>query len=118
MNKITGVLVDVINNEIKEVTIDNTIDEFYRILNCDSIDIVIRIINGVKVHIVCDDCGLLKEDPIASIIFFPNDAIVGNIFICDFDGIEDLCSLSEDKIKRVLEYQLLIGDRKVLASIL
>lgn len=42
MNKITGVLVDVIRNEIKEVTIDNTVEKLYQILNCDSIDIVLK----------------------------------------------------------------------------
>lgn len=103
-DKITGVLIDVIKNEMKEVTIDNTVEELRRILNCDTIDIIAREINGVDVLIVCDDCGLLKKNPIPSIICFKNkEVIAGNVFICDFDGVEDICSLSEYKIKRVLD---------------
>lgn len=115
-NKITGVLVDVLKQEIKKVTIDNTLEELYRILDCDSIDIVERTINGVNVRIVCDDCGFLKIKPIISIAFFPNEVIVGNTFICDFDGVDDLCSLSEDNIKHVLNSQALISNYRVLIS--
>ncbi len=102
MSKIAGVLVDVINNEIKKVTIDNTVDELHRILNCKRIDIISRKIRGVKVRIVCDDCALFKKDATPSIIFFPNEVIFGNSFICDFDGIDDLCSLSDEDIQQVL----------------
>lgn len=115
MNKITGVLVDVLNNEIKKVTIDNTIEELHRILNCKRIDIIARKIRGVKVRIVCDDCALFKRDATPSIIFFPNEVIFGNSFICDFDGIDDLCSLSDDDIKQVLSAELYTR-QKVLFS--
>lgn len=123
MNKITGILVDTIKNEITKVTIDNTIESLHEILNCSCIDIVTRLIGGIPVQIVCDDLGYSKEDPILSIItLFPEqepeiDVIVGNVFICSFDGIEDICSLSDADIDYILKTQQYVCfDKNVLLS--
>ena len=76
---ITGVL---INAKEKRVEIQNKLQEFYRYLDCDLIDIVYRTVNGVPVCIVIDDEGLLKDGYIVSA--FGDDGIpqlVGNLLV-------------------------------------
>ena len=103
--RITGVLVDVIHNTIEEITIIDTLDNLYKILNCDTIDIIKRSINGKLYHVVCDDNALLKNPiPRIGLVNPTGDSkIYGNAFICgDVDCEGDLTSLNEDDIKSIL----------------
>lgn len=105
MKKITGIFVDPTKQIIEKRTIDNDIKSFYELLNCNCVDIAIRRIEGIIVRIVCDDEGRIKSDNIIpSLVSGFNRAydLFGSIFICDFDGLEDLCSLSDAAIMKIL----------------
>ncbi len=112
--EIKGIFIDVENQEIKKLTIKNKLKEFYKILKCDSIECPTRSINGVKVIIVCDGEGALKEDNIPTIIGLSfkehkfKEFIYGNVFICKFDGIDDFASLSENEINKILSPSIII----------
>ena len=103
-----GVLVDVENNEIKKVEVKDSLHSFYKLLKCDTIDIVIRNINGVNVAIVCDDDGLFKSDQIPSVLTLHNgevvEQIVNNvlIFSADTDDDGNMLSLSDEEINQLL----------------
>lgn len=56
---ITGILIDVENCEVKEVTFKNTLKEFYRLLKCDLITAPSFDDNH---DIIADDEGLLKPN--------------------------------------------------------
>ena len=60
--KITGVLVDVNAGTVKEATIEANLDSYYKALNCDCIDIVVRSLGPYRFDIICDDEGLLKDN--------------------------------------------------------
>ena len=102
--KLTGILVDVENEDVKVIEIEDKLDEFYRILNCDIIDIAHRYIGDKRFNIVCDDEGLFKDEPkISAIDNLGNMMLVGNLFIVsgkNYDG--ELHSLSEEEIKHIL----------------
>lgn len=103
-----GVLVDVENEKVEVVEIPDELDEFYRILNCDCIDITARRIGiGLrykKVNIVCDDEGLFKNpQKISAINNMGQAQFVGNLFIVGGTDAEgNLTSLSATEAVYVL----------------
>ena len=110
---IKGVLIDVENNIAESVEIEATLDNYYKLLNCDVIDIVNREINGKRFDIVCDDEGLLKENPkISALDLQYKPTLVGNLFVCHVDVTGQECSLSEEEINHILECVRLLGTRK------
>lgn len=114
---ITGILFST-NKKPEVITIEKTLEAYYKILNCDVIDITTRSIGGVYYDIVCDDEGLLKTYPICTAITLdhlanPTCELVGNILVCkrSTNGITSLC---ERDIKRIFEHRFgrfLILDR-------
>ena len=101
--KLLGVLVDVENEKVEAMEIEDELDSFYKILNCSTIDIVVRRIGGrhkKAFDIVCDDEGLFKEpQKISAIDNLGNVQLVGNIFITGTaDNEGNLTSLSDSDV--------------------
>ena len=104
MKKLVGLLVDVENEEAKVIEIDDDLDEFYRVLNCDTIDIVRRKIGRKAFNIICDDNGMFKDKPkISAIDNWGDVMLVGNLFIVSGEDNEgDLVSLTQAEIRYIL----------------
>ena len=116
-----GVLVDVENETASVVEIPDELEEFYKILNCDCIDIVVRSIGGrfrKKFNIVCDDEGLFKNpQKISAIDNLGQPQLVGNLFITggtDPDG--NLMSLTDHDAAYVLAKVQKMSTRKFPAG--
>lgn len=104
--KLRGVLVDVYANEAKEIEIEDSLDELYRVCRCSCIDISNYYIGGRKFSCVVDDEGLLKKDPIISAINLIDHQVMlaGNIFIVNANYMSgDLVSLTDEEIKFILK---------------
>ena len=96
MKKITGVLVNVSEGTARKVTIDRSLESYYKALNCDCIDIVNRRLGGYRFDVICDDEALLKDNPLPSAIGPDGQPMLfGNLFFCKPDGKGDLLSLSD-----------------------
>lgn len=81
-NLLHGVLVDVEQETVSVMEIPDELDELYRILNCDCIDIVVRRIGSKLFNIICDDEALLKDWPkISAIDNLGRPMLCGNLFI-------------------------------------
>lgn len=103
--KIKGILIDVKNEKVETIEIDKTLKEYYRILNCDTIDITERKIGDNTYDIICDDEGLFKSKPkISAITKQSQPALVGNLFIVKFDGREDETSLDDEDIELIMKH--------------
>ena len=98
--------------EVREVTSETHLDEFYEMLKCDTIAITGAKVDGKDFSFVCDDNGMLVEKPLISATssdFVHGPCLVGRLFICHHKGSR-LTSLTEDDIKLlksrlcVLEY--------------
>lgn len=94
------------NKNPKTININDDLDTYYKLINCSTIDIVQRKINGHTVNIVCDDEGLFKSEPKISAInkktFEPE--LVGNLIItglADEDG--NLQGIEKETQKDILE---------------
>ena len=106
MKKIKGVLVS--NGEIKEYELEvNNYKDYYKILDCDTFDIVTRKFGDEWLDIYCDDEGLLKSGNKPSILTFCDgnlvEQIVGNAFITSHNDEGDTISLNDEQIKKVMD---------------
>ena len=101
---IRGVLIDVVNNAAKVVEIDKKLESYYKILNCNLIDITSRYIGDKLFDIICDDEGLLKENfKVSAITRSLGPALVGNLFVVKHDGKGNERSLTKKEVEYVLE---------------
>ncbi len=105
MNKIKVLFLDVENAkepEIIEINNQNTKD-FKKLIGCNTINITQRSFGGKTYCVVADDVGLFKENKKLS-VFSHNvyERIYGNVIIANFDGCEDLESLTSVDLIRIL----------------
>lgn len=101
--KITGVLVDVKAGTIKKATIAANLDSYYKVLDCDCIDIVGRSLGPYAFDVICDDEGLLKSGArVSAISPEGNPMLVGNLFFCHHDEEGNLTSLNPEEIVFIL----------------
>lgn len=129
IKNVKGVVVDVVKNEIyvKEITYDDVkddyLDEYYKVLNCDTFDIVNRRFGKYCLDVYCDDEGLLKEDKKVALVTYKGSQIVeiicGNVFIVGHKEAETI-SLTDDEINEVFKYckQVFISNkvRKIVVA--
>ena len=99
--KKVGYLIDP-EGQASVVEIPNSLDGYYKLLDCQTIDIVKRKIGGKYYDIVCDDEGLFKDNPHISMIDSTGMAmIVGRFLVCNHDGKGNEASLTQDDILNI-----------------
>lgn len=98
------ILLDVYDQSIKPVDVNDKLSEFYRLLRCSTIDITLRDIGGKVFDVMCDDEGLLTDNPIVSA--FDSDgrmALVGNLLFFHTDGEGNLVGLTDSECAYLLD---------------
>ena len=82
-------LIDSERGEDRVVETEGGLDNYYKLLDCDLVDITTRSIGGELFDIICDDEGLLKDDRIVSAVDKKGrPALVGNLLISKADEEE------------------------------
>ena len=97
-------LLDVVNKDVRMVEA-NTLDDYYRLIGCDYVDIIHRRIGDVEVEIVLDDEGLLVEDPKPSGISVDGSIMLwGNLLIASGRVTDEgeLTELTEAEIDEIM----------------
>ena len=80
--------------------IEDSLDEYYRIIGCQYIDIATRRIGGAGgrvFDIICDDEGLLKESPVVTALdgeFQP--MLVGTLIFAHHDNEGNMTGITEE----------------------
>ena len=101
-----AVYLDVSNNA-KPAIIDlkDDLNEFYKLIKCDCIDIVSRKIGNKYYDIICDDNGLLVNRPVVSAIdILNNPALVGNLLIVgEPTACGEMTELSTEEAKMICD---------------
>ena len=85
---------------VVEIADNDHLSDFYKYLNCTTIDITTRKIDGRLYDIIVDDEGFFSEHPIVSALDSDGQpALVGNLLFCNFDDAtgEEL-SLTDDDV--------------------
>ncbi len=101
-----GLLLDVYDQEVKEIDCDSDIHEWYKLLNCELVEMPERTIAGRSYTIICDEEGLLKSDPVISAINGQGEVmLVGSllIFNTDYENC-DVTDLTDEDIKYIRHY--------------
>lgn len=98
-------LLDVYKEEVREIDIEAKLDEYYRVLDCTTIDIVERRIGGKWFDVMCDDEGLFREpQKISAINDFGSPMLVGNLMFFHNDGEGNLVGLDDADIEHLKKY--------------
>lgn len=101
----TGLLIDVEQSKVQIVTDASSLQDYYKLLNCDLIDIVRRRIGGRHYNIICDEEGLLKDNCTPSAFDSAGyAALVGNLLIMGPD-IDELGEMSDLKPIDIMHLQ-------------
>jgi len=100
-------LIDVYNNKVETVEA-NGLEDYYKYLDCDTIDIIQRWIGDIPVNIICDDEGTFKEHPkISAIDVWGDIALVGNLLIAGGEVVDgELTELTEGEIEVIKKWHL------------
>jgi len=96
--------------------IDPELDTYYRLLDCDTIDIVNRGFGRGgrrRFDIICDDEGLYKTDPLISAIDdLGRPMLVGALLVTGVaDDKGELTSLTDDDVRLLTRYTVHLGTR-------
>lgn len=79
------------------------LEDLYKMLNCDLVDIAVRKVNGQPFDFVCDDEGLFKEDQFVSVLSKTHGIdIVGDVFICSHNGAS-LIGLTDKQVEHIMD---------------
>lgn len=80
------------------------LDDYYEVLECETIDIVVRKIGGEAYDIICDDKGLLKDDPkISAVSPEGRVMLVGNLIFARHNDQGETISLTNDDMDQIRE---------------
>lgn len=93
-----------------ELVETNGLDDYYKVIGCDCIDITILAIDGHLFNVVVDDEGLLKGGAVPSVYSLNGEPLLVNTAIVF--GVEEDCELRSLTIEEVL----LLSDRTYEAA--
>lgn len=100
------------DEKFEVVEIEKELSEYYRLIKCTCIDIVTRKIGNRWYDIICDDEGLLNNNPkISAIGNLGNVMLVGNLLITNSDEEGDTTSLTDEDIKYLERFILNMSTR-------
>lgn len=108
-----ALLLDTIKKTV-EVVNPESLEDYYKMIGCRCIDIVRRKIGRKTYEIICDDEGLLQNDPLISAIDnLGNVMLVGSMIISGLADEEgELTDLSPADIKYIKQRIMTLDTRK------
>ncbi len=96
-----ALLLNVHENRVSEVDVE-TLDDYYRLIQCSCIDIVLRKVGKKYYCFVCDDEALLHSNiKISAIDSSGEMMLAGNLIILNSSNNGDMESLTDEDIKNI-----------------
>lgn len=90
------------DNCIEPVEVTGELQEYYDLIGCDYIDIVTRKIGDTYFDIICDDEGLLKDNPrITAVDTEGNPMLVGNLIFSHTNEEGETVGITDEEIKMI-----------------
>lgn len=108
-------ILNVNENKAGMIEVEDSLNRFYELLDCETIDIPERAVGGVWYDIVCDDEGLLKPDPFVSGLDEDTEPmLVGSLLFFHHDEDGNLTELSEEDISNLTAHLRVISEPEEL----
>lgn len=99
-----AVYVDVYGSgKAKVIRIKRNLQEYYRLLHCNTVDMPFRWVDGKQFVFICDDEGLFRSDCRPSARRGSEVMLVGNLLIVAFDGKEDIRGLTRKEAQHIMK---------------
>jgi hypothetical protein len=97
---IKGFLIDVYGDRgCNELVFHDTLENIYKILDVETIDVAVRKIGNFTYDIICDDEGLLKDSLPSAVTNEDEVQLVGNLLLVNHDEEGNFTSLTDEQIK-------------------
>lgn len=95
-----SLLLNVYGDYSKVVEIEDDLHTYYRLLDCNMVEIVERKIGRKWFDVICDEEGLFREDPyISAIDNLGSPMFVGNLLFLHHDDEGNMTGLSDREIE-------------------
>lgn len=91
---------------VREIDSTDVLNEMYKIIGCEMIDIVQIEAEGKNYDVYCDDEFLLKEKPVPTLYLDNENVLCGNLVFTTCDEEGNVAEVSDDDIKILTEYIL------------
>ena len=97
---VKGFLIDVYGDRgCNELVFHDTLENIYKILDVETIDVAVRKIRNFTYDIICDDEGLLKDSLPSAVTDKDEVQLVGNLLLVNHDEEGNFTSLTDEQIK-------------------
>lgn len=97
---VKGFLIDVYGDRgCNELVFHDTLENIYKILDVETIDVAVRKIGNFTYDIICDDEGLLKDSLPSAVTDKDEVQLVGNLLLVNHNEEGDFTSLTDEQIK-------------------
>ena len=110
---ITGYFINPDQKENGSRSVLDKLENWYKLLDCSTIDIVTRKVGKRTFDIICDDEGLFRDKPwISAVDHDYHPALVGRLFLCHHDEAGNLTSLEPDDVEYIAKHvQYMFSDK-------
>lgn len=89
---------------IKLLDIEGTLEEYYKYIGCSCIDIVTRKAGDTYFDIICDDEGLLKDNPRVSAVDMKGyPMLVGNLIFTHTDDKGETVEVTDEDVATIMD---------------
>lgn len=89
---------------IRAIDEADTLNEYYRVIGCQCIDMVPIDVDGYSYDVVCDDEGLFRNPMVPTLFISEERVLCGNLAFVKVDAEGYTVGLDRDDIKRLLRY--------------
>ena len=89
---------------IRAIDEADTLNEYYRLLGCQCIDMVPIDVDGYSYDVVCDDEGLFREPMVPTLYISEEQVLFGSIAFVKIDEEGYTVGLDKEDIERLLRY--------------
>lgn len=93
-----------LSSHIRAIDEADTLNEYYRLLGCQCIDMVPIDVDGYAYDVVCDDEGLFREPLVPTLYISEDQVLFGNLAFVKLDEEGYTVGLDREDIERLLCY--------------
>ena len=93
--------IDENTGEFGTIEVEPRLEEYYRLIGCECIDIVTREVGGTGFNIVVDDEGLLRGGDVTAASLTTGEVLVGTILLFGIDDEGDLRPLTDTETNTI-----------------
>lgn len=89
---------------VREIDSENILDEMYKIIGCDVVDLVEIKVEGKFYDVYCDDEFLLKDNPVPTLFIDNETVLCGNLIFTTRNDEGKAAKITNDDVKKLTNF--------------